>query len=139
MRKAWNIMKNVFVVLVVVMAVCMVIFTIVSVTTFNRGDRSIFGFKLFVVMSDSMSATDFEAGDLILVKEVEPVTLQEGDIIAYVSQNSDSFGETVTHKIRSLTLAEDGTPGFVTYGTTTGENDALIVTYPHIQGKYWGK
>lgn len=139
MKKVLNVIKDVFVGFVVVMAICMMIFTIVAVTTFNRGERSIFGYKAFIVLSDSMSATDFEAGDLILVKEVDPTTLEVGDIVAYISQGSGNFGETVTHKIRGLTVTEKGEPGFITYGTTTGVDDKMIVTYQFIQGKYQGR
>ena len=136
MKKALNIIKTTFVWLVVALAVFMMIFTIISVTTFNRNDRDIFGYKAYIVNSDSMAATDFSAGDLIFVKEVDPNTLQEGDIITFVSQNSESFGETVTHKIRKLTRDANGNPGFITYGTTTDVNDATVVTFPYILGQY---
>ena len=120
----------------VALAVCMMIFTVVSVNTFDRSDRSLFGFKAFIVLSDSMSKTDFDAGDLVLVKEVDPATLKEGDIIAYTSQNTSNYGETVTHKIRKLTTDANGEPGFITYGTTTDTDDETIVTYPYVLGKY---
>lgn len=136
MKKALNIVKNIFVWLVVVLAVCMMVFTIVSVNTFDRSERSLFGYKAFIVLSDSMSRTDFSAGDLVLVKEVDPSTLKEGDIIAYTSQNTENYGETVTHKIRKLTADANGEPGFVTYGTTTDTNDETVVTYPYVLGKY---
>lgn len=134
--KALKVIRSIFVWLVVAIAVCMMIFTIVSVSTFDRSDRSLFGYKAFIVLSDSMSKTDFDAGDLVLIKEVDPATLKEGDIIAYTSQNTDNFGKTVTHKIRSLTKTEDGEPGFITYGTTTDTDDETIVTYPYVLGKY---
>ena len=86
-----------------------------------------------------MKATDFAAGDLILVKEVDPKTLKEGDIISYTSTNTENFGKLVTHKIRKLTTTASGDPGFITYGTTTGEDDKTVVTYPYIVGKYTGK
>lgn len=76
MKKALHIAKNVLTWLIVVLAVCMMIFTIVSSMTFNRVDRDLFGYKAFIVLSDSMSATDFDAGDLVLVKEVDPETLK---------------------------------------------------------------
>lgn len=136
MRKALNIIKTVFLWLVVLMAVAMMVFTIVSVNTFDRNDRDIFGFRCYIVLSDSMSATDFDAGDLVLVKEVDPTTLKEGDIIAYQSQNSENYGATVTHKIRARTTDANGNPGFITYGTTTGVDDETVVTYPFILGKY---
>ena len=136
MKKAFNVIKNTVVWLLVVLAACMMIFTVVSVNTFDRSDRSLFGFKAFIVLSDSMSKTDFSAGDLVLVKEVDPSTLKEGDIIAYTSQNTSNYGETVTHKIRKLTTDTNGAPGFITYGTTTDTDDETVVTYPFVIGKY---
>ena len=134
--KALKIIRCIFVWLMVALAVGMMIFTIVSVSTFDRADRNLFGYKAFIVLSDSMSKTDFSAGDLVLVKEVDPSTLKEGDIIAYTSQNTSNYGETLTHKIRKLTTDANGEPGFVTYGTTTDTDDETVVTYPYVLGKY---
>jgi len=136
MKKAMAVVKTVLTWLVVLVAVSMMIFTVISVTTFNRDDRSLFGYKMYIVNSDSMSATDFNAGDLILVKEVSPATLQEGDVISYISQNTESFGQTVTHKIRRLVKDAEGNPGFITYGTTTDTDDETVVTFPYVLGKY---
>ena len=137
MKKAWKIISKVFVWILVIAAVSMMVFTIVSVNTFDRNDRSLFGTRMYIVLSDSMSATDFDAGDLVLIREVDPTTLQPGDIIAYQSQNSENYGQTVTHKIRSKTVDANGNPGFITYGTTTGVDDETVVTYPFILGKYY--
>ena len=134
--KAWKVIRSIFVWLMVVFAVGMMVFTVISVSTFDRADRKLFGYRAFIVLSDSMSKTDFNAGDLVLVKEVDPATLQEGDIIAYTSQNTANYGETVTHKIRSLTTDASGEPGFITYGTTTDTDDETVVTYPYVLGKY---
>ncbi len=138
MKKALQIIKTTMVWLIVALAVSMMVFTLVSVTTFNRSDRNLFGYRAYIVKTDSMSATDFSAGDLIFVKEVDCTTLEEGDIITYISQNSQSFGETITHKIRSKTVDAEGKPGFITYGTTTGVDDETVVTYPYVLGKYEG-
>ena len=134
MKKALRIIKNIFTGLMVVLAIVMMLFTMVSII-FNSTDKSILGYKAYIVLSDSMSKTDFDAGDLIIVKEVDASTLKEGDIIAYISQNSESYGEVITHKIRSLTT-DNNEPGFITYGTTTDTNDSTIVTYPYVLGKY---
>lgn len=96
--KVLKFFRNLLVWLFVIIAVGMIIFTIVSVSTFTRTDRSLFGYKAFIVLSDSMKKTDFDAGDIVLVKNVDPATLQSGDIIAFTSQNSASYGATVTHK-----------------------------------------
>ena len=139
MKKALNIISTVLVWALVVATVGMMIFTLISVNTFDQANRSIFGYKFFIVRSDSMSKTDFDAGDIVFVKNVDPATLQAGDIIAFTSQNSHNFGETVTHKIREITTDANGDPAFITYGTTTDTNDEAAVTYPYVLGKYTGK
>lgn len=139
MKKTFSIIKSIFVWLLLIATVGMMVFTVFSVMTFDRNDRSVFGYKFFIVQSDSMSATDFSAGDIVFIKEINPATLKEGDIIAYISQNTSNYGETVTHKIRSLTTNENGDAGFVTYGTTTNTDDETVVTYPYVLGKYTGR
>ena len=134
--KVLNVLKNVFTWLLVTAAVCMMVFTVVSVTTFDRNDRALFGYKAFICRSDSMKATNFAAGDLVFVKNVSPNTIKEGDIISYRSEDPDTFGETFTHKVRSLITNEDGQPCFITYGTTTGVDDELPVKYTQFQGRY---
>lgn len=136
MRKAWRVISTGLVWCVVFVSVAMMVFTIFSVNTFDRNDRAVFGHKMYIVLSDSMSATDFDAGDLVIVKEVDPSTLQVGDIVSFVSQNADSYGQVTTHKIREVTTTQSGEPGFITYGTTTDTNDEGVVTYPYVQGKY---
>lgn len=139
MKKTWNTVKNIFVWLILIAAIGMMVFTIFSVATFDRNDRDVFGYKFFIVQTDSMSATDFSAGDIIFVKETDPSTLKEGDIISFISQNTNNYGEIVTHKIRSLTANENGDAGFITYGTTTNTDDKTVVTYPYVLGKYKGR
>ena len=138
MKKRLEAVRNILSWTLTAAAAVMIIFTIVSLTAADREDRSIFGLRAFIALSDSMSATDFDAGDLVLVKEVDPATLKEGDIIAYISRSSASNGETTTHKIRRLTADEDGEPGFITYGTTTDTDDEGIVTYGDVLGVYRG-
>ena len=134
--KVLNVIKNVFTWLLVAAAACMMVFTVVSVTTFDRNDRDLFVYKAFICRSDSMKATDFASGDLVFVKEVSPATIKVGDIISYRSEDADTFGETFTHKVRSLITDENGQPCFITYGTTTGVDDELPVKYTQFQGIY---
>lgn len=114
----------------------MMVFTIISVNTFDKADRDLFGYKAFIVLSDSMSKSDINSGDLIIIKETDPSTLKEGDIISYTSTSLENYGETITHKIRRLTTDENGNPGFITYGTTTDTDDEKVVTYENVLGKY---
>ena len=139
MKRTLKIMKDVLTWIVVVFAVCMMIFTLVSVNFFNERDRDLFGYKIFIVNSPSMAATDFDTDDAILVKEIKDVTdLKEGDIISFISQNPDSRGETVTHKIRKVTTDERGNRAFQTYGTSNKTDDVALVTETYLIGQYNG-
>ena len=138
MKKAWNIIRKIIVWAIIVFSLGMMAFTIISVTTFDRAARSVFGYSAFIVLSDSMKATDFDAGDLVIIKQTDPSTLKEGDIISFQSPDESNYGEIVTHKIREVTTDDEGHPGFITYGTTTDSNDQGIVTYNLVIGKYQG-
>lgn len=139
MRKTLNIIKNILVWTIFAIAAFMMVFTIISVNTFDQNNRSLFGYKAFTVRTDSMKATDFDAGDLVFTKTVDPATLVEGDIIAFISQDDEFYGETITHKIRAKTVDANGNDAFITYGTTTGDDDEVPVAHAFVLGKYVGK
>lgn len=136
MKKWLDILKKVLVWFLVIVAAVMMIFTLISVNTFDKNDRTLFGYRAYIVRSDSMSKTDFKAGDLVLTKEVDAKTLKAGDIISFISVDQESYGETVTHKIRKVTKNDKGELAFVTYGTTTDADDKTLVTYDFVLGKY---
>ena len=144
-KKVLNIALKVATWLIVAFTIFMMIFTVVTVTTVDKTDRSIFGWRFYIVQTDSMSLSEnnkhldvhFNAGDIILVKEVDdPLALQPGDVITFVSQNRDSYGETVTHMIRSVIMSEGKVKGYVTYGTNTGVDDEEDVLPNTILGQY---
>jgi signal peptidase len=96
-------------------------------------------------MSKSENNSDvdihFNAGDIILIKKVEDTTVfKEGDVIAFMSTNSDSYGETVTHMVRSVRKNSAGRViGYITYGTNTGATDEALVEPEYVLGEYTGK
>ena len=134
MKKALRIVGNILTALILIFALFVMIFTVVSVNTVNREEASIFGYKPYIVLSDSMQDT-FEVGDMVISKSVDVSTLEPGDIITFSSIDPANYGETVTHKIREITTYE-GEPAFVTYGTTTGVDDAYPVPFANVTGQY---
>lgn len=149
-KKLVNIGIKVVTWLLVAFTVFIMLFTIVTVTTVDRNDRSIFGVKFYIVQTDSMSESDnnkdmdihFNAGDIVLIENLsdeERAELKAGDVIAFLSTNSVSYGETVTHMIRERKYEDDKFIGYVTYGTNTGTNDEAIVEPEYVLGKYTGK
>lgn len=148
-KKVLNCTVKIFTYLLVVFTVFMMVFTVVSVTTVDRNDRSILGIKFYIVQTDSMSLSDknkdldvhFNAGDIVVIKNVEnPAGLQAGQVISFISTNTVSYGETVTHMIREVKTSEDGrVEGYVTYGTNTGIDDDALVEPAYVLGVYAGK
>jgi signal peptidase len=82
LKKVWGIFTTVLVVLVVLCAV------------FLMGSRMI-GFRCFNVISPSMTPV-YNVGDLIYVKEVDPYTIKEGDIITFIVNEDLVIG---THRV----------------------------------------
>ncbi len=127
-------------------AVLMSLITIFASLSGEENGKEIFGSKMLIVTSDSMSKSAiseneeifFNAGDLIIIKKVEsPNSLKEGDVITFVSYNPESYGKTVTHKIREIRYSSGGEiTGFVTYGINKGTNDTTPVKPESIIGKY---
>ena len=148
-KKVLGMISKIFTWIIIAITVFMMIFTIFSTLTFDRNDRDLFGIRFYIVLTDSMSPSEnnkdddvhFNAGDIVLIQNVNDATaLQPGDVIAFVSQNSVSFGETVTHMIREVKTNSKGQVlGYVTYGTNTGTDDEALVEPEYVLGTYAGK
>lgn len=146
MTKILNICMKIITWLLVAFTVFMMVFTIFTVTTVDRNKRDVFGYKFYIVRTNSMSLSDknqhldihFDAGDIVVVKEAaDPKALQPGQVISFMSTNEVSYGETVTHMIREVKKTDEGRVlGYVTYGTYTDTNDEALVTPEYVLGVY---
>ena len=148
-KKILDVSLKVVTWLLIAFTVFMMVFTVFTVTTVDKNERDIFGVKFYIVQTDSMSKSEnnadmkvhFNAGDIILIKNVKnKYALNEGDIVAFISTNSESYGKTITHMIRSVERNDEGKViGYVTYGTNTGTDDESLAEPEYILGKYSGK
>lgn len=132
LKKIGNIAK----IALTVVVVCIMLLTIFSVVMSEDQGGTLFGYKLMIVLSDSMKATHFEAGDVIIVKNVDADVLKPGDVISFISTSPGSYGRMVTHRIREIHWDDNGKRSFVTYGTTSGINDDEPVTEENLVGIY---
>ena len=135
-KKVINVFKTIVSCLIVIVALFAIVFSIISASAVGNNKRSLFGYKFFIVLSDSMSATDFSAGDMIVVKEVDVNDLEKDDIITFYSMDSKSVGEIITHKIREVIEKDGVLIGFKTFGTTTNTDDESLVEPPYVIGQY---
>ena len=83
-----------------------------------------------VVLSDSMRPT-FESGDVILIEDVDPETVEEGDVITY----ADGSGELTTHRVVDV-VEEDGQLYFRTKGDANEDHDSDLVSAGAVEGRH---
>lgn len=113
--------------------VCLVfIFVSVIVQSKTNPDKvpSIFGYKPFVVLSNSMESEVFR-GDLVITKNVDFDSLEKDDIVAF----KDDANHVVTHRIVNTTN-QAGEKKFVTKGDNNNTDDDGFVSSDRIEGKY---
>ncbi|MBE5754203.1 MAG: signal peptidase I [Clostridiales bacterium] len=130
------------------LALIMVAATFISFFSDSKNGKEFLGAKIFIVQTDSMSKGEaedegifFNAGDVVLIKTVQDNTkFKEGDVIAFISLNAESYGKTLTHKIREVKYNTVGELiGYVTYGINTDTNDQTLVQPENVIGEYAGK
>jgi len=116
--------------------VILVIFNIIIFAKsqlFPKKVPGIFGYKPFVVLSNSMKDV-FNIGDLIIVKEVNTDDLEKGDIISF--RTPQDF--VTTHRINSL-VERKGSICYITKGDNNNSEDKDIVCPKKVEGIYVGK
>ena len=129
MKQLTKWVKNIFYILF------LLVFIFVGVSLFQSNEEtneanSIFGFSILNVLTGSMDPA-IKPGDLAIVKNTEPKTIKEGDIITF--QSSDQT--LVTHRVIS-TKKEDGAIAFETKGDANNVKDEEVVTSEQLIGTY---
>jgi len=109
-----------------IIAVAMIVILYATVSADNK---SIFGYRLFIVATGSMAGT-IDAGEIIIAKSVSPTTLKVRDIITFTSNDPSILGEKNTHRI--IKIEGDR---FFTRGDANQQADSLPTTSQNIIGK----
>ena len=94
---------------------------------------SVLGITPITVLTGDMSGNregHLEAGDLLLVRKVDPRALDEGDVISFVTG-----GSVTTHRIVEITY-EEGHCQFITKGDANNAEDEAPVTEAQLVGQY---
>ena len=113
-KKAWNIISTVLVVLIVLCAV------------FLMGSR-LLGFRCFNIVSPSMEP-NYSVGDLIYVKQIDPESIKEGDVITFIVNEDLVVG---THRVVRVDRANKH---FYTKGDANEVEDGEPVHYNNVIG-----
>lgn len=133
MKKVLKGIVNVlaWVVLIFAFLITILVFTSES----NGGQANLLGLMPMTVQSDSMSPT-FNAGDLIIVKQVDLFDLKKDDVITFYTM-IDGMRVKNTHRIVDINEA-DGSRSFVTKGDNNQIDDELPAYASDILGRWTG-
>ena len=130
--KPLRIIKGVIIFILSIILI-MNLYIIIQAKSKPNSVPSIFGYKPFIVLSGSME-TKIYVGDLVIVKEVDPSTLEVNDIIAF--RDSENF--VTTHRIINVVNTNNGRC-FETKGDNNNVKDNDIVCPESVEGKYDSK
>mgnify|MGYP002551805095 CR=1 FL=1 len=112
--------------------VLLVIASLFIRTTGSGAPRSLAGFTGMVVLTESMQS-EIPKGSLVIIKQVNPNTLQIGNDITYLANQTT----TVTHRIVGIIeqYEDTGQRAFQTQGVMNAQPDKLPVPAANVVGK----
>lgn len=114
-KKIWNVISTILVVIVVVIALLLV------------GAR-VFGLQVYTVLSGSMEPT-YHVGSIIYVKPVDPSEIKVGDPITFV------MNEQLTVATHRVVRIDAENSAFYTKGDANEDPDASPVHFNNLLGK----
>ena len=124
-KKIWSIIckiLNAF--FLVVLIGLIVILLYLAIGSKGNGLPFLQNYQMFTVLSGSMEPT-LNVGGVIIVEKVDPMTLQEGDIITFISNDTSLSGQVVSHRIIQVVDNNNGRM-FITKGDAIGSRSTLL-------------
>ena len=112
-----------FIKVIVWIFVLLVILVILVQRIFNN-QVSIGSFRMFTVVTGSMEPV-YKVGDVVISKEVDPSTINEGDDVVYLGEKNDFKDKIVTHRVIKIEN-KDGEYYFTTKGVNNDYSDPVI-------------
>ena len=99
-----------------------------------RGEvPKVFGHSVMKIVSGSME-TEIPEGSYILIKEIDPAEVKEGDVITFFSSDYAIYGLPNTHRVVEPPIVTDGGIEFVTRGDANPTNDKVTASGDRLIG-----
>jgi signal peptidase len=105
---------------------------VIIVQRVSNNNLSIGGFRVFMIVSESMKG-EYDIGDILISKKVGPDKINVGDNVTYLGEEKELKGLIITHKVVSK-YSNNGQAMFVTKGLANSVEDPEI-NYDQIYGK----
>lgn len=132
MKKTVSSIVKVFGIIVLSVFLMMVVFQRINPS------GNFFGYKLFVIVSESMKPS-LDIGDVILTKERDPKEIKVKDVITYTGNTGNVKDKIVTHQVVNIQTETNEVTGktrhiFWTQGTNNSVIDSYSVYEEQIHG-----
>lgn len=135
MKKKINLkpLEMIFTILKVICLIFLILLiAVLALQRFSNNEKAIGGFRVFNVATGSM-IPKYQVGDVLIVKEQNPNTLEVGDDVTYLGEHGTFAGRVVTHQIIEIEETVGGRV-FHTKGIANEAEDPTI-TGNQIYGK----
>lgn len=103
-NKILKIIGNILYAIIFIIVLFILMIAILQRTTNN--EITLFGYRIFVVATGSM-VPEYEVGDVLVSKEVDPSTIQVGDDIVYEGKEGSFKDKIVTHQVIMIEKEND--------------------------------
>lgn len=105
---AKKIIKTVLIILYQILVIMALILTMVIVLQrISANNQSIGGYKIFRVITGSMEP-EYEVGEVVISKEVNPKDIKVGDDIVYLGRVGEYSGKIIMHNVVAIDTDENG-------------------------------
>ena len=105
---------------------------VIVVQRVSNNNLSIGGFRVFMIVSESMKG-EYDIGDILVSRKVSEDKINVGDNVTYLGKENQLKGLIITHKVVKKIEDQEGVK-FVTKGLANDVEDPSI-TYDQIYGK----
>mgnify|MGYP005800638501 CR=1 FL=1 len=121
-----KILKIIKIILNIVIVIFVLLFLlVVCLQRFSDNKLSLFNYRMFTVVSGSMEP-EYNVGDVLIAKDVEPSTIEVGDVVSYLGNSGSFKNRVITHKVIEIEQDVDGKYIFHTKGIDNPAEDPIV-------------
>lgn len=126
MKKGNKILKIIATIIKTIVIIALAAFIlVVCMQRFSDNKLSFFNFRLFSVVSQSMTPV-YDIGDVLIAKETEPSKIKEGDVVSYMGTTGTFANKVITHRVINIEKREDGKYYYRTKGDANIVEDPIV-------------
>jgi signal peptidase len=130
-QRIWKFVGSIVTAILLVLLVLLFGFTIKG--KIDGGAPAIANYRLYIVLSGSMQPV-FDAGSLVVVRDIDPDRVRVGDIIAFKNPDPGNPNMIITHRVVAV-LKNQGSVRYVTKGDANNTDDPASVPTSNLVGK----